>query len=102
MIKPTIGRVVWFYPPVAGVPDFNIIHSNPPQPCEARIAYVWSDSMINICATDHHGFQRAFTSVRLIQPEEPKPEEGFFCGWMPYQTSVAAGVTAPNLHKVPT
>lgn len=87
MIKPTVGRVVWFWPGYNLPPGF-ILH-NHMQPCEARIAYVWSDQMLNICATDQAGNQHPFTSVPLIQDDQPKPSAGFFCSWMPYQVGQA-------------
>lgn len=89
MIKPTVGRVVWFWPNGLPFEGFIVIPSSPPQPCEARIAFVWSDERVNLCVTDHAGKQYAFTSVPLIQPGQPKPDTGSFCTWMPYQVGQA-------------
>lgn len=99
MIKPTVGRVVFFWTGNSVDPKFS---AHPSQPCAATVAYVHSDSMVNLSVTDHNGVQHACCSVKLIQEGEPKPEFGFYCEWMPYQKQVAAGAIAPNLHKVPT
>lgn len=92
MIKPTIGRVVWFWP------MYSVIHTDfvfypqgnsGPQPCAALVTYVWGDSSVNLSVMDHSGRQHAITSVPLIQENEPKPDGGFFCEWMPYQIGQA-------------
>lgn len=82
MIKPTVGRVVWFWPADTTDPKFS---AHPSQPCAATVAYVHSDSMVNLSVTDHNGVQHARTSVRLIQEGEPKPQFGSYCEWMPFQ-----------------
>lgn len=84
MIKPTIGRVVWFYR--AGLQQ----KSEGIQPMSAQIAYVHTDSMINIGYFDHNGMACAYTSVPLVQDGEAPPEGSFpFCEWMPYQIGQA-------------
>lgn len=100
MIKPTVGRVVLFWPSTSF--DRHEFHVNGPQPCAATVAYVWNDEMVNLSVTDHNGRHHAVTSVSLVQDEQAKPEGGRYCEWMPYQKQVAAGAIAPNLHKVPT
>lgn len=94
MIKPTIGRVVWFtpahnraevgfthYDDVAGM-EGNQVHA-------AMIVYVWSDSLINLVVFDHDGTPHPKTSVPLVQADEPKPESGYFASWMPFQVGQA-------------
>lgn len=88
MIKPTIGRVLWFWPSLEVQQGFVVLH--PEQACVAQIAYVWADDLINISANDHRGIQKAFTSVPLIQPGQSKPASGFCCEWMPFQVGQAA------------
>lgn len=85
MIKPTIGRKVWYHPPVKGS-MFNQIGT---QPLDATVIYVHSDSMVNLFVIDHLGKTAPRTSVPLYQPDEPKPEGGDFCHWMPYQVGQA-------------
>ncbi len=90
MIKPTVGRVVWFWP-------------EPPktsacQPCSAQVAFVHSDRMINVGGFDHNGKPIAATSVPLLQDEDFPPAHGPYACWMPYQKAVASGAQAPTLH----
>lgn len=86
MIRPTIGRVVWFHP--SG--------SNPAsQPNAALIAYVHSDTMVNLAAFDANGVPSSHTSVPLYQggPEEERPAS-YYAEWMPYQQGQAAKTEA--------
>ncbi len=86
MIKPTVGRVVWFQPGhIAEVPDKE-------QPFAALIAYVWSDRMINVAAFDSNGKPVAATSVALLQDDDPVPQNGHYAQWMPYQVGQAKAV----------
>lgn len=82
MIKPTVGRVVWFWPSAA---EFL----NNDQPQAAQVAYVHSDRMVNLSVVNHNGEQRAQTSVALVQDGDKLPEQGSFCSWMPYQVGQA-------------
>lgn len=82
MIKPTVGRVVWYYP--TG-------HSPGDQPLAAIIARVWSDTRVNLAVPDEHGspYRLLTTSVLLVQEGDDVPEGGGYCTWMPYQISQA-------------
>lgn len=80
MIKPTIGRVVWFYPS-----DFT----EGGQPQAALIAFVHSDNCINLAAHDVNGNGYGATSVPLVQDGELVPENGYYAKWMPYQVGQA-------------
>lgn len=82
MIKPTVGRVVWYYPPGA---------SHEGQPQAAMIAYVHSDMMINVGGFDQNGKPFADTSVLLLQDEDSygNPGGGAWAKWMPYQVGQA-------------
>jgi len=79
MIKPTIGRVVWFWP-----------HGLNPgtQPQAALIAYVHSDTMVNLAVFDPEGEAHSRTSVWLYQGAGEIPD-GAYCEWMPYQIGQA-------------
>lgn len=83
LIKPSIGRVVWFYP--AG-------HSREGQALPALISYVHSDACINVGGFDQNGNPVSATSVALIPAGEPLPETGHVATWMPYQAAQAAKV----------
>jgi len=82
-IKPTVGRVVWYYP--NGKMDLDA----GAQPWAATIAYVHSDTCVNLGLTDPNGNHGAATSVALVQEEDPIPHHAF-CTWMPYQIGQAA------------
>lgn len=95
MIKPTIGRVVWFTPSAnSAEADFAHYSSNPPQPHAAMIVYVWSDALVNLVVYGHDGKPHAKTSVPLVQENEPKPENGYFASWMPFQVGQAKAQAA--------
>ncbi len=79
MITPTVGRVVWFYQ--AGIPERI-------QPQAALIAFVHSDSLVNLAVFDANGVAEHRTSVLLYQGEGDRPESEF-CEWMPYQIGKA-------------
>ena len=83
MISPSIGRVVWYYPP--GHPEGE-------QPFAAIVAHVWSDTCVNLAIFDANGRPMADppTSVLLVQPGEYPPSDGGYCCWMPFQINTAA------------
>lgn len=84
MIKPTVGRVVWFHPneEKEGIPaDTNA----------AIITHVWGDEMVNLVVFSPNGESRGETSVWLWQGEDatiPRPSARY-CEWMPYQVGQA-------------
>ena len=86
MIKPTIGRVVWYYP---------LGDTSDEQPLAALIAHVWSDTCVNLAVFDSNGIASNQTSVFLYQnePNTEKPSSSF-CEWMPYQQGQAAKTEA--------
>ncbi len=81
MIKPTVGRVVWFYPLGANQ-----------NPHAAIIAHVWSDTCVNLAIFDGDGRpdMKPPTSIRLLQEGDEAPSNGLYCTWMPYQKGQAA------------
>lgn len=98
MIKPTIGRRVWYWPNAHDLDQTNnpayMVASDHSQPCDAGIAYVWSDTMVNLTVADHNGKMHARCSVRLLQDGDV-PREGEACAqWMPYQVKVAEAASA--------
>lgn len=83
MIKPSIGRVVWFQPAKAeDQPKLD-------QPYAALIAYVWNDRMVNLAYFNENGEHRNATSVMLLQDEDPIPVTGYYAEWMPFQKGQA-------------
>lgn len=85
MIKPTVGRIVWFYP------SSTLSYE---QPFAAIITYVWSDVLVNLAVFHHNGDSAPRTSVVLEQEEWPVPAGESFCTWMPYQKGQAAKTEA--------
>ncbi len=82
MIKPTIGRVVWFYKAVAGQSHKG--------PLAAIVTKVHFDTMVNLAVFNEDGVSHGETSVILKQdPQEFDPACNF-CEWMPYQVGQAA------------
>jgi len=90
MIEPTVGRVVWFTPP-AGSYQTDEFTDHGAQPCAALVTYVFGRRCVNLAVFDHNGKHHAFTSVTLIQDDDPKPTtNGRYAEWMPYQKGQAA------------
>jgi hypothetical protein len=89
MIKPTIGRRVWYWPSAQDRgetenPTASIIQQgDKSQPCDAGIAYVHSDRLINLTVADHNGVMHSRTSVTLMQEGDEIPQ-GFYAQWMHY------------------
>lgn len=83
MIKPTIGRVVWFQPGKQADQPLRT------QPYAALICFVHSDTLINVGFFSEGGTAGRATSVRLLQEGEDVPLNGYFAEWMPYQATQA-------------
>jgi hypothetical protein len=90
-IKPTNGRIVWFYPAI-GDPAFPPI--TPEYRAErggyaAMVTWCHNDGTISVLAADGAGNPHGRRLLPLRQDDEPDPE-GAFCEWMPYQRGQAA------------
>lgn len=81
MIKPTVGRVLWYYPRGGA--------EGPP--LAAIVACVWSDTCVNLAIFNASGTPMSDppTSVLLVQEGNPRPTGGNFCEWMPFQVGQA-------------
>ena len=67
VIKPTIGRRVWFRPSAEFLASNPILTQfNPEQPMDAGIVYVHHDHMVNLIVTDHVCKTLAVPSVPLL------------------------------------
>jgi hypothetical protein len=108
VIKPTVGRKVYYRPSkydVTGVGQMviagNLDGDHTVQPLDATILAVWGDKCINVNVLDICGRPFAKTSVTLLQPgEEPgRDAEGKIIGgyayWMPYQQDQAKKESQP-------
>lgn len=83
MIKPTVGRVVWYHPEF--VPD-SVTNE---RTFAAIVAHVWSDTCVNLAVFDSNGVPYNRTSVFLFQGEGERPGSQY-AEWMPYQIGQAA------------
>lgn len=83
MIKPSIGRVVWFQPGKLAE------HTLRDQPYAALVTYVWSDTLVNLAAFDQNGMPFPATSVYLVQDDATPPATGHYAEWMPFQKGQA-------------
>lgn len=81
MIKPTIGRQVWYWGTVEERED-NL------QPQAATVCYVHGDDRVNISVLSHKGEYFFVEFAKLLQDNE-KPVAPSFCEWMPYQKGQA-------------
>ena len=88
-IKPTVGRVVWFYPPTNSAQG-GFAYPREGQPLAAVIAHVHSDVMLNLTVFDANGVPHGRTSVPLLADGGVPPVSGYYAAWMPYQKGQAA------------
>jgi hypothetical protein len=91
MIKPTIGRVVWYTPSES---DGRQLTHSPAMTVygdtlAAIVTHVWSDSCVNLTVFDSNGMPHGRTSVMLHQGEGPCTSSPY-CEWMPFQKGQAA------------
>lgn len=85
MIKPTIGRKVWFTP-YTGM-DARM---DPLQPLDATVTFVCNDRLVNLAVRSQHGASMpGCTFVPLLQDGDIPPEGGYYAEWMPYQKALA-------------
>lgn len=95
IIKPTIGRRVWYWPSdydrglLESKPASVITASDRAQPCDAGIAYVHGDRLVNLTVADHNGVAHSRTSVALVQEGDLPIHGGAYAEWMPYQVGQA-------------
>lgn len=87
-IKPTVGRVVWFYPAAnRATAGFHAPTLN--DPLAAIVAKVIGAHFVNLAVFDAHGYSHSMIDVPLIQEGEKAPVEGCYATWMPYQIGQA-------------
>lgn len=108
MISPTIGRRVWYWPnsqdrgqDERGSTLSIMRQDDLSQPCDAGVAYVWHDRMVNLTVADQNGVMHSRRSVKLLQDDEsPFPGEAY-AEWMPYQAAQAKKHESEEVAKVP-
>jgi hypothetical protein len=88
MIKPTIGRKVWFYPNQQEDKGFRLEEH---QPCDATIVYVHDERTVNAVVLSHEGIAVIMFKLKLLQDDDPiPPRTERYLTWMPYQIGQAA------------
>jgi hypothetical protein len=85
LIKPTIGRVVWYHPSA----DQRIKGEPNDQLCAALVTYVWGERMVNLAVFTPNGASYGVTSVPLLQEDGNDLPGERYCRWMPYQLGQA-------------
>lgn len=78
MIKPTIGRIVWYYEDAVQE-----------QPMPGIVCYVHNDAEVNLTIFLPNGLNKPRSSVFLYQGDGDRPLSNF-AEWMPYQKGQAA------------
>lgn len=86
MIKPSIGRVVWFTPPS----NSASVGFAAGAPLAAIVAHVHSDRCVNLGVFDANGVAHSRCSVPLLQDDDAAPGGGYYAEWMPFQKGQAA------------
>jgi hypothetical protein len=95
MIKPSIGRVMWYRP---GEYLGDMVQHDRSQPMMAHVCYVWGDHMVNLMVIDHDANQHKRTSVPIIQEGSPwNIGPSPYAEWMPFQKGQAAKTEAAEL-----
>lgn len=82
MIRPTVGRVVWYHP---GPNDPPAVDAS--QPHAAMISHVENERRVNLLVVDSSGLIYRRLSAPLAQDAD-KPEKGG-AQWMPFQVGQA-------------
>lgn len=91
IMKPTIGRKVWYYP-AGGAPEQD-----------ATVIDVHGDRSVTLFVINRGGTTSTQRSVPLVQPGDETPQ-GAHAKWMPFQVGQAQAITGANTetdHKQP-
>lgn len=93
MIKPTVGRKVWYRPSATDMASMETANvSNVPnerQPLDATIVAVWGDRCVNLAIFDIYAKVHERRSVTLVQEGDAVNPNGGYAEWMPYQLGQA-------------
>jgi hypothetical protein len=82
VIKPGIGRKVWFYKSAQHLADCK---AGLDQPYDATVVFVHNDRHVNLRVTDHLGADSPAVGVDLVQPADQLEANGPHARWMDYQ-----------------
>lgn len=96
MIRPTVGRIVWFWYNFEARKKFK--ESGQSQPLAAMVTFVHNDRLVNLMVHTKEGASVGAQNVPFFQPEdEPEGEIGKFCEWMPCQKTKDYAAGAQNV-----
>ncbi len=87
MIKPSIGRKVWYHPSEADLLAHGG-HLGDEQPFDATVVYVHDERSVNLRVTGHDGTTYTVLRAPLLQ-EGDQPLSPGYAEWMPYQVGQA-------------
>jgi hypothetical protein len=90
IIKPTVGRVLWYWPSTQDIEAGMFAYPGSDQPFTAQVVFVHSDRMVNLIITDHGGGAHEKRSVTLLQAGDSVRDNAGYAEWMPYQQGQAA------------
>jgi hypothetical protein len=82
MIKPTIGRKVWYMPSLTE--RLDVIDRS--VPLDATVVYVWNDREVNLSVIDHRGQIWPRHVVILLQDNDMAPIDRGYAMLEPGQT----------------
>lgn len=91
MIKPTVGRIVDYWPSEGDLTD--MIRMDAAQPFAAQVVFVHDNRIVNLAVRDHLGIAHHRSRTVLLQDDDPKPR-GSHATWMDYQKNQAAKAAA--------
>ena len=94
MIKPTVGRVMWYWP---------VVTERTAQPYAALVTYVHGDNMVNLVGFTPNGVAFPTMSVPIVQDGSPYTAgDSPYAEWMPYQVGQAKKHEADDAAKKPS
>jgi hypothetical protein len=94
MNKPSIGRVVHFWP------DHPVDETDLAKPFPMVIAFVHNECMVNLGGWDHNGDHTSATSVPLLRDGDLIPRGGFYAVWPQHASVVSVKPDAPVQTRV--
>lgn len=100
MIKPTIGRVVWYWPTAYDLAQGMFAYPGSDQPMAATVAFVHSDRMVNLSVVDHNGQAFEKRSATLLQDGDVVRDRAGYAEWMPFQKGQTARTEAAEAQLV--
>ena len=87
MIKPTVGRVVWYNPHAKDNLEVLVDDKGKPKgdPLVALVLAVHNDTRVNLMVFSAYGQSRFLSRVELWQGDNERPKGHGYAEWMPFQ-----------------